>query len=432
MEHEDYQSWGRNTHIERQAKAWRSGDLNNASLSSLPFGNGRSYGDSCHNDQGMLLDNRAQSKVISFDETVGEICCEAGILLCDILRHITPTGWFLPVTPGTQFVTLGGAIANDVHGKNHHRTGTFGCHVESFGLERSDQPPLECSRQENQVLYCATIGGLGLTGNITSATIRLKKVHSIDIKQQSIKFERLGDYFDMAEEADRNNEYSVAWIDSLARGQKLGRGILLNGNHAKNGNLGFSTTKPFLSVPFTPPISLINGLALKAFNQLYYHKQQKREVISQTKCSSYFYPLDGIGKWNRLYGPKGLFQHQSVVPLENAEAVVSSLIKTTQTAEHGSFLTVLKRFGDVASPGFMSFPREGFTLTLDFPNFGKRTLALLNDLDRITINAGGAINPYKDARMSADTFKQAFPNWQELEALRDPAIMSDFWRRVAG
>ncbi len=430
MAHENYQSWGRNTHIERQAKAWHSGDLNNATSSLLPFGNGRSYGDSCHNDQGLLLDNRAHSKIISFDASVGEITCEAGILLCDILSHISPAGWFLPVTPGTQFVTLGGAIANDVHGKNHHRTGTFGCHVERFRLERSDQPPLECSRQENQMLFSATIGGLGLTGNITSATIKLMKITSIDIEQQAIKFNRLSDYFAMAEEADRNNEYSVAWIDSLATGRKLGRGLLLNGNHAKNGNLDFSTTQPLFSVPFTPPISLINGLALKAFNQLYYHKQQKREVISHAKCSSYFYPLDGIGKWNRLYGPKGLFQHQSVVPVENAEAVVSSLIKTTQTAGHGSFLTVLKRFGNIASPGFMSFPREGFTLTLDFPNFGKKTLALLNDLDRITINAGGAINPYKDARMSADTFKQAFPDWQKLDALRDPAIMSDFWRRV--
>lgn len=431
MAEDKYQSWGRNIHCDRAAKSWSSDALSGSSTNLLPFGNGRSYGDSCHNNNGTLLDNRDHAKVLSFDQDSGEICCEAGILLCDILQHILPSGWFLPATPGTQFVTLGGAIANDVHGKNHHRAGTLGCHVSSFELARSDMGLLTCSPTQNSEFYKATIGGLGLTGNITSATIQLMKITSVDIDQQAIKFDRLEDYFGLAEEADKNNEYSVAWIDSLASGRNLGRGHLLNGNHADNGNFKYVAAKPRISVPFTPPISLINGLSLKAFNLLYYHKQQKREALGQVPYGGYFYPLDGIGNWNRLYGPKGLFQHQSVVPVKNAEITVANLIKTTQNARQGSFLTVLKRFGDMASPGVMSFPREGFTLTLDFPNSGPKTLELLTLLDRITINAGGAINPYKDARMSSDAFKASFPKWQMLEDARDPAIMSDFWRRVA-
>ena len=430
MAEDIYQSWGRNIHCDRAAKNWAPEALSGSSANLLPFGNGRSYGDSCHNDKGMLLDNRAHAKVLSFNKNTGEICCEAGILLCDMLQHILPSGWFLPATPGTQFVTLGGAIANDVHGKNHHRAGTFGCHVSQFELHRSDKGLLTCSPKQNAELFKATIGGLGLTGNITTASVQLMRIASVDIDQQAIKFKRLEDYFALAKEADLNNEYSVAWIDSLARGKKLGRGLLLNGNHADNGNFKYIAAKPRISIPFTPPFSLINGLALKAFNKLYYHKQQKREALGRVAYGGYFYPLDGIGHWNRLYGPKGLFQHQSVVPVRNAEITVANLIKTTQNAGHGSFLTVLKRFGCVGSPGFMSFPREGFTLTLDFPNSGPKTLELLNQLDRITINAGGAINPYKDARMSSDTFRTAFPKWQILEDARDPAIMSDFWRRV--
>ncbi len=431
MATQDYQSWGRNIHCKRLAMDWQSQAMDAPKSSLLPFGNGRSYGDSCHNDKGVLLDNRGSARVLSFDSTKGEIYCESGILLSEILRHVLPEGWFLPVTPGTQFVTLGGAIANDVHGKNHHRAGTFGRHVQSFELIRSNRGARICSPTKNAELFNATIGGLGLTGNITRATIQLMKIASADINQYSVKFDRLQDYFSLAGEADRTNEYSVAWIDSLARGKNLGRGLLLNGNHADNGNFQYNSAKARLSVPFTPPFSLINGLALKTFNQLYYHKQQKREARSRVAYGGYFYPLDGIRHWNRLYGPKGLFQHQSVVPVDNAESIVARLIETTQNAGHGSFLTVLKRFGDVPSPGFMSFPREGFTLTLDFPNSGNKTLALLDRLDEITIQAGGAINPYKDARMSADAFKASFPQWKKLEELRDPVIMSDFWRRVA-
>ncbi len=426
----DYQSWGRNIKADRKAMNWRKGLPDQRKAAYLPFGNGKSYGDSCHNNAGVLLDNRSSGRILEFDAQSGLLRAEAGILLCDILAGVLPCGWFLPVTPGTQFVTLGGAIANDVHGKNHHRAGTFGCHVQQFEIARSDQPLQICSRDKNGDLFSATIGGLGLTGNITWAEISLKKIASADIDQQVIKFARLEEYFALAASADRDNEYSVAWIDSHAKGGQLGRGHLLNGNHADNGNFAYKPAKPLVSVPFTPPIALINGVALQAFNWLYYNRQCQREVKSRPPYGSYFYPLDIIGHWNRLYGPKGLFQHQSIVPVHNAEEVIASLLKTCQQAHQGSFLTVLKRFGNVPSPGLMSFPREGFTLTLDFPDSGAKTLALLDRLDEITIMAGGAVNPYKDARMAPDTFSASFPSWQRLEQMRDPAIMSDFWRRV--
>ena len=426
----DYQSWGRIHLRQRQAVSRKQALPDGAAGSFLPFGNGRSYGDSCHNDAGTLIDHRANRQVLAFDTETGLIRCQSGLLLSDLLPQILPHGWFLPVTPGTQFITIGGAIANDVHGKNHHRAGTFGCHVKGFELIRSDRGRLYCSADENPELYCATIGGLGLTGNIDWAEFQLMKIASADIDQQAIKFDRLEEFFALADAADRDNEYCVAWIDSHARGRNLGRGHLLNGNHADNGNFSPRRSKPRISIPFTPPIALINGLALRAFNTLYYHRQRKREVNARVGYGGYFYPLDGIGNWNRLYGPKGLFQHQSVVPVADAEHTVANLLETCQNAGQGSFLTVLKRFGAVPSPGPMSFPREGYTLTLDFPNSGTPTLALLDELDRITIEAGGAVNPYKDARMSAETFTASFPQWPELEALRDPLLMSDFWRRV--
>ncbi len=430
MANDNYQSWGRTIKCNRAATEWQADALADAQGSLLPFGNGKSYGDSCHNDAGTLLDNRNHKDVLEFNPETGVLRAQTGILLCDILEHILPHGWFLPVTPGTQFVTLGGAIANDVHGKNHHRAGTFGRHVNCFEIARSDFGTQICSPDRHSELFDATIGGLGLTGNITWAELRLMKVASADIDQQIIRFSNLENYFALAGEADRNNEYSVAWIDSHATGRGFGRGLLLNGNHADNGNLTYQVSKPRISVPFTPPFSLINGLALRAFNQLYYHKQRKVESNDRVACSSYFYPLDGIGNWNRLYGPKGLYQHQCALPVENAETVVADLLKACQKAGQGSFLTVLKRFGNVPSPGLLSFPREGFTLTLDFPNSGARTLALMHQLDQITVQAGGAVNPYKDARMSAVTYQASFPRWQELERLRDPVLMSDFWRRV--
>jgi FAD/FMN-containing dehydrogenase len=270
---------------------------------------------------------------------------------------------------------------------------------------------------------------MGLTGLILSATIRLMRVPSLAIGQTATAFPNLDAFFDLAPEADRTSSYAVAWIDQMAHGKHAGRGVLLAGNHAEGRD--FSITKPGrLRVPFQPPFSVLNRPFIKLFNAAYGWKQG-RATQSRVGYQSYFFPLDGVRDWNRLYGPRGLLQHQSVVPEDAAREAIPALLAAGRDAGHASFLTVLKRFGNRPSPGLLSFPRPGYTLTLDFPNGGAATRKLFERLDAITIDAGGAVNPYKDARMTADVFARSFPNWRDLEALRDPAFLSDFWRRTA-
>jgi len=405
-----------------------AGVVANGSL--LGFGNGRSYGDSCLNDLGALIDMRTHNRIVGFDPQTGLLEAQAGVLLSDVMAHCAPQGWFPAVVPGTQFVTIGGAIANDIHGKNHHRAGTFGCHVESFSLLRSDGEIRHCSASSNADLFAATIGGMGLTGLVLSATIRLMRVPSLSIEQQATPFRNLEAFFALAPEADRTSTYAVAWIDQLASGSRAGRGVMLAGNHAADGD--FTTSQPggSLRVPFQPPIGVLNRPFIKLFNVAYGWKQG-RSARSTVGYQSYFFPLDGVRDWNRLYGPRGLLQHQSVVPEDAAHEAVPALLQAGRDAGHASFLTVLKRFGARSSPGLLSLARPGYTLTLDFPDRGASTRKLFERLDAIAIDAGGAVNPYKDARMSAAVFERSFPNWRALEDLRDPAFLSDFWRRTA-
>lgn len=432
----DYQSFGRANPGARQvvdiAEAMKLLAGGSAQASSLlAYGNGRSYGDSCQNSAGAIVDMRPRKRVLSFSAETGLIEAEAGALLADIIAYGAPHGFFPAVVPGTQFVTLGGAIANDVHGKNHHRRGSFGCHVERLTLVRSDGQTYVCSPSENARLFWATIGGMGLTGIILSAAIRLMRVPSLDIAETVKPFRNLAEYFDMAEAADRDNEYAVAWIDQLAGGKHAGRGLLLAGNHAPYGARTAERGAAKLSVSFQPPLTLLNRPFLKLFNAAYGWRRGRR-AESQANYQKFFFPLDGVADWNRLYGPNGLFQLQSVVPEDAARDTIPALLAAAREAGQGSFLTVLKRFGAQRSPALTSFARPGYTLTLDFPNHGQRTLKLLAELDAITVGAGGAVNPYKDARMSAETFAASFPDWRRLEAVRDPAFMSDFWARTAG
>jgi FAD/FMN-containing dehydrogenase len=408
----------------------KSGHAPDGSL--LAYGNGRSYGDSCQNLAGTVVDMRTLKELLRFDPETGLLEAEAGMLLPDIISFAAPFGYFPAVVPGTQFVTLGGAIANDVHGKNHHRRGTFGCHVEGLTLLRSDGQTYHCSQLENTHLFRATIGGMGLTGLILSATIKLMRVPSLDIVEQVTPFRNMAEFFELAEMADRDNEYAVAWIDQLAGGSKKGQGLLFTGNHAGAGSQAAKPPSSRLSVPFQPPFTLLNRPFLRAFNSAYRLSKGASKEPRQSAYQGFFFPLDGVRNWNRLYGPKGLFQHQSVVPEAIARDAVPALLEATRRAGQGSFLTVLKRFGSVRSPALLSFPRPGYTLTLDFPNRGERTLRLLAELDRIAIDAGGAVNPYKDARMSAETFAASFPDWRQLETIRDPAFQSSFWARTAG
>ncbi len=432
----NYESWGRFPRFAQKAIRFRRGRNPFAAVASgsgtiLPFGNGRSYGDSCLNEGGLLVDCRGLDRILSFDAQNGRIRCESGVLLSGILEHIIPKGWFLSVTPGTQFVTVGGAIANDVHGKNHHCAGTFGCHLTEFELMRSDGSRRICSPDENAELFRATIGGLGLTGIITWAELRLKRIAATTIDQEVIKFANLSEFFALAQQSDKTHEYTVAWIDALAEGRALGRGLFVRGNHCEHDKPASAAAgKRRVSIPFELRFSVVNRASLKLFNALYYYKQIRRRCESIVHYEPFFYPLDAIGNWNRLYGPRGLLQHQCVLPKDSAEDVISEMLERTAHAGQVSFLTVLKIFGKKSSPGILSFPRPGATLTLDLPNKGPSTLRLLGKLDELTIAAGGAVNPYKDARMSAECFQASFPNWRKLVPLLDPRISSSFWRRV--
>lgn len=410
------------------ASSLKAGDLPFGTF--LPYGNGRSYGDSCLNRRGTAIDTRGMNGIIRFDPATGVIEAEAGAMLSDIIAHAAPHGWFPAVVPGTQFVTLGGAIANDIHGKNHHRQGSFGSHVESFKLLRSDGSIRQCRPKSNAKLFSATIGGMGLTGLILSATIRLMHVPSLAIDQTAVPFDTLDEFFDLAPAYDESHAYVVAWIDQMARATRAGRGVLLAGNHAPDGGFETVPDKSRLSVPMPLPFNLLNAPFVKVFNAAYGWKQRRADT-SRVDYRAFFFPLDGVRNWNRLYGPNGLYQHQSVIPEDTARTAIAALLETARDAGHASFLTVLKRFGASRSPGVMSFARPGYTLTLDFANRGASTRALLEQLDAITVEAGGAVNPYKDARMSAEVFDQSFARWREVEQQRDPAFLSDFWRRTA-
>lgn len=397
----------------------------------LGFGAGRSYGDSCHNDSGSLANMREMQRILAVDAKAGTITVEAGALLRDVIDAVKPHGLFPPVVPGTELVTIGGAVANDIHGKNHHLRGTFGAHVEGLTLLRSDGVEYRCSAADNPGLFAATIGGMGLTGLILHVTLRLMRVNSPDVAETVTPFDRVEDYFDRAEEADAAHEYSVAWIDQLASGRHAGRGLLMTGDHADVGAPAGGRLPFRPRVPFAPPVSPLNRPGLTLFNAAFRAMKTRNRGPHATSYRGFFFPLDGVEDWNLLYGPSGLFQHQSVVPFAAAREAIPALLAAAREAGQASFLTVLKRFGAVESPALLSFPRPGYTLTLDFPNRGERTLRLLDRLDAITLDAGGAVNPYKDARMPAHVFGRSFPHWEEMEAWRDPAFLSDFWRRTA-
>jgi len=426
-------SWGRFPRAEQKVLVVHNRDQPIPRVDGylLPYGNGRSYGDCCLNDSGTLLHTRRLDRFISFNPVRGELCCEAGVLLSEILELCVPRGWFLPVSPGTQYVTLGGAIANDVHGKNHHVAGTFGCHVLHFELLRSDGRRLLCSPQENSDWFAASIGGLGLTGLITWAKIQLKPIANPWLKTETHRFSNLDEFFSLSEASNRDYEYTVAWVDCVAKGKSVGRGLFMRGNHAPAGaDVPNGYGQRQWAMPVSPPVSLITPLTLKAFNWLYYHRQRQRVERALTHYVPYFYPLDGIRNWNRIYGPRGFLQYQCVIPSATAQAGIAEIMQRVAASGKGSFLAVLKQFGDRSSPGLMSFPRPGTTLALDFPNAGESTFRLLNELDEVVANAGGAVYPAKDARMSGKHYKQYFPDWLKFKDFVDPKFSSSLWRRV--
>jgi FAD/FMN-containing dehydrogenase len=431
-----YESWGRYPTAEHEAinLRWRDEQLpipDTVERLALPYGNGRSYGDVCLNDGGLLFDCRGLDRLIAFDTDNGILRCEAGALLADILALSVPHGWFLPVTPGTQFVTVGGAIANDVHGKNHHRNGTFGCHIRQFELLRTDGTRLLCSPQQNTDWFAATIAGLGLTGVIMWAEIQLYPVRGAVLIQETVQFGNLGEFLALSDASDSKFEYTAGWVDCLGRGGDLGRGLFIRANHgdADAGRLR-QVPKRHVSMPFVAPAALVNVWSVRLFNAMYYRAHLIRRKPEQRHYSDFLYPLDRIHHWNRIYGRRGFMQYQCVVPRKNAVDAIAEMMLLIASARAGSFFSVIKIFGDKASPGLLSFPKPGATLALDFPNRGASTLQLLDELDVVTRQAGGAVYAAKDSRMSAESFQAYYPQWRRLIPFIDPRLSSGFWRRV--
>jgi L-gulonolactone oxidase len=426
-------AWGRLSHeaLPVHAPAFAADGarmLQDAQGFILPRGLGRSYGDVGLNKDG-VIDTTGMDRLIAADWDEGVVTAEAGMSLDALLKIAAPRGWFLPVTPGTRFVTLGGAVANDVHGKNHHVAGTFGGHVTALGLARSSGEVLRLTPGDNTQMFAATVGGLGLTGLILWVELKLMSIGSTDIEMETLPLKGLEDFFRIDEDS-QVWPYTVAWIDCLARGRRMGQGLYMRGRHAAVGPLK-SHGEPKRSVPFEAPQGLLNPLTLSAFN-LAYRSRPWATGRARTPYEPFFYPLDGIANWNRLYGPRGFYQFQGAVPYAGGADTLARLLETVAEARQGSFLTVLKRFGTRASPGLLSFPLPGVTFALDFPNRGEEALRLVRRLNDITVAAGGRLYPAKDAAMTPDQFQASYPGWRDLESHRDPKILSDFWRRVTG
>jgi FAD/FMN-containing dehydrogenase len=431
-----FESWGR---LPARAQAgitlWnRTDPLPAASGGSvLPHGRGRSYGDCCLNSEGLVLATCRLDRFIEFDAAEGIVTCESGVTLGDIIDSCLPVGWSLPVVPGTQFVSVGGAIANDVHGKNHHRVGTFGNHVIKFELLRSNGERLTCSEQDNQGWFRATIGGLGLTGLITWAQLRLRKINSALLEVEDIPFSSLESFWSLSEESDRDFEYTVAWFDCYSYDSGRLRGIFSRARPLDefDGTLAQKRPHPRLAVPRAMPGWLLNPAAVRLFNRAY-HAAKRGRGIRQLRMDSFLFPLDAIRNWNRLYGPMGFMQLQCVFTVEASLQGAADLLQAISSSGEGSFLSVLKRFGGQRSPGLLSFPQPGITVALDFPSRGPGTRALLERCQDIVMRYGGRIYPAKDSCMTPANFNAGYPAWRDLVPYIDPRFSSSFWRRTAG
>ena len=417
--------WGLYPKHDAQVSTPRSQDGLRARIAEgggIARGNGRAYGDSAISTTN-TIHMRHFNRMISFDEKKGVLVAEAGVLAADIISSFLPQGWFLSVTPGTKFVTLGGMIAADVHGKNHHIDGSFGTFVDWVEVMGPDGRIIRASRRRHADLFHWTLGGMGLTGVILRAAVRLRKVQSGWIRQHLQPTADLGETMD-AFEAAQEATYSVAWIDCLSGGRAQGRSLLMLGEHATLEDLSKpQRRKPFdiktkrkLSVPFSPPAFAMNSLTVRTFNALYYWNGTRNAGQGLVDWDSYFYPLDAILNWNRIYGRRGFAQFQCVLPLESARPGMQALLSAISRAGAGSFLAVLKRMGPQKSR--FSFPMEGYTLALDFPvNLG--TLTLMNRLDAITLEHGGRFYLAKDSRMTAQTLRQSDPRTEDFVKMRD-------------
>jgi FAD/FMN-containing dehydrogenase len=380
-------------------------------------GMGRCYGDSALGSS--ILSSLRHNRILAFDPETGTVTCESGTAYADLIEVFAPRGWFPPVTPGTKFVSMGGALASDVHGKNHHVDGSISRHVESFRLLTAAGEVLDCSRQQHPDVFEATLGGMGLTGFILDLTLRLKPIETTAIRLESIKARNLEEIFGLFDAFGRST-YSVAWIDTLARGRALGRSILMTGEHASRAELPAGAPplalpgRRSLSVPVYLPAFTLNRLSIGAFNALYYAKQLRRVQTGLSSYEPFFYPLDAIHHWNRIYGRRGFTQYQFVVPKAAGQAAIREVLDTVRTAGFGSFLSVLKLFGP--QTGMMAFPMEGYTLTLDFP-ISRALFPMLDRLDALVAGYGGRVYLTKDVRLGPEMLARMYPRLAEFKAI---------------
>lgn len=404
-------------------------------------GQGRSYGDAAQTSEGVVMLTRRLSRVIAFDDETGVLTAEAGMTLEEVLEKFVPQGWFPSVTPGTKYVSLGGCVAADVHGKNHHRDGTFGDHVRELQIVLANGQKLRCSPEENAEVFWSTIGGMGLTGIITEVSLQLRPVETAYVMVRHHAAHNLSALLEMFEGAAFDDDYTVAWIDCLAKGAKLGRGVLMRGHHALREELPENTTEPLrlkqraqFNLSFDLPSWTLNTFTAAAFNELYFRRQSARERAFLSDYESFFYPLDRVGNWNRLYGRRGFVQYQCVIPTARARVGMKLLLEEIAHSKYPCFLAVLKRFG-AEGPGLLSFPAEGYTLTLDMAVGDARFFKFLDQLDEIVLKHEGRVYLAKDARLKAETFRAMYPRldeWQRIKRSIDPdnLFRSDLSQRL--
>ena len=427
-------SWGRLSAVPHRLvpclSMYQAEDALKAQKPGLAFGNGRSYGDACLNPDGFLWVTRGLDYLKDFDRTTGRLICEAGVLLKDIQTLVEPEGWMLPVTPGTQLITIGGAIANDVHGKNHHMYGSFSDHLVRIRVMRTNGEVIECGPDLNREWFVATVGGIGLTGLIVQAEIQLKRVPGPWLTTETIPYSNIAEFFKYSDDSETHWEHTVSWIDCLAGNG--GRGLFMRANPS-HLSVGAKPRSQNSRIPFVPPISMVNKFTLRPFNEAYYRLNKSKSGRQSTvHYQPFFYPLDHVQDWNKMYGPRGFYQYQSVVPRDVGEAAVAEMLRVIGRSGQGSFLAVLKTFGNREPLGMLSFAQHGVTLALDFPNNGTQTIKLFEQLDQIVSAAKGRIYLAKDARMPRALFESGYPRFQEFLPYRDPGISSAMSRRLFG
>lgn len=432
--------WGRypaaSTDLYRPERAAAIEELVRGLGSVIPRGLGRSYGDAAVNGAGATVLCERLNRFLDFDPATGVLECEGGVTVEEVLAHFVPRGFFPPVTPGTKFVTLGGALACDVHGKNHHHEGAISRHVLDFHLVVPSGERLRCSREENPELFWATLGGMGLTGFISQLRLRLRPMESEYVLVDYDRAPHLDRALRLFDETDDRYAYSVAWIDCSARGGSLGRSVLMRGNPApastaRNG----SSPRRGLGVPADLPGFVLNPLTIRAFNSVYYHRHPKRAREVPVHFEPFFYPLDSIRDWNRIYGRRGFVQYQFVLPHEGGREGLIRVLDAVLASGFGSFLAVLKRFGGDGPGRMLSFPSPGYTLALDFPYRGPDLLRLLDRLDEVVIEHGGRVYLAKDARLRPEAFRAMYPElprWLGVKRRVDPEnrFSSDLSRRL--